>query len=165
MSHRIGRFSSFIFLHMNCISEIKISGCTSINADEFRDTVIYCISLDRIEMRNCKQFSELHISQILSSLPALRYVDVQGFGEISFDCAYWLCSEIQSLLPPAYIVQREGNVLTRVCLSVHSPQGGVPIPHNALQHFPECHGADTGGGVPCQGGTLPGGTQAGGVPR
>ena len=29
------------------------------------------------------------------------------------------------------------------------PQGGVPISHNALQHFPECHGA-AGGGVPCQ---------------
>ena len=36
--------------------------------------------------------------------------------------------------------------------------GAVPISHNALQHFPECHGAV--GGVPCQvqlgGGTLPG---------
>ena len=29
-----------------------------------------------------------------------------------------------------------------VCLST----GGVPISHNALQHYPECHGADTGGG-------------------
>ena len=54
-------------------------------------------------------------------------------------------------------------------------RGGIPISPNALQHFPECHGA--GGGVPCQvqpgGGTLPGpgggypgrgGTLAGGVP-
>ena len=42
---------------------------------------------------------------------------------------------------------REGNVLTRVCpsinLSVH--RGGVPISHNALQHFPECHEAVVGG--------------------
>ena len=44
--------------------------------------------------------------------------------------------------------------------------GGVPISHNALQYFPEWHGADT-----CQvwGGTLPGpagggGTLLGGVP-
>ena len=39
---------------------------------------------------------------------------------------------------------REGNVLTSVCPSIHPsvcPQGGVPISHNALQHFPECHGA------------------------
>ena len=103
------------------------------------------------------------------------------------------------LLPPAYVVRREGNVLTRVCLSVHrggthpiifffaarirrmgkvmfsvcSHLGGVPISHNALQHFPECHGADTGGvpcqvqpegGVPCRGGTLPGGGYPGQVP-
>ena len=47
--------------------------------------------------------------------------------------------------------------------------GEVPISHNALQHFPEYHGA--AGGVPCQvqsGGTLPGpagrGTLPGGVP-
>ena len=49
-----------------------------------------------------------------------------------------------------------------VCLSM----GGVPVSHNALQHFPECHGA--AGGVPCQvqlgGYPGQGGTLAGGVP-
>ena len=30
-----------------------------------------------------------------------------------------------------------------ICLSTGG--GGVPMSHNALQHFPECHGADTGG--------------------
>ena len=69
-----------------------------------------------------------------------------------------------TFLPPAYVVRREGNSFT---LLVCSHLGGwVPISHNALQHFPECHGADTwgvpcggypAGGVPCQGGTLPGG--------
>ena len=44
----------------------------------------------------------------------------------------------------------EGNVF-----SLSTPGGGVPISHNALQHFPECHGA--AGGVPCQ-------VQPGGVP-
>ena len=44
---------------------------------------------------------------------------------------------------------REGNVLTSVCPSIHPsvcPQRGVPISHNALQHFPECH--EAAGGVP-----------------
>ena len=45
---------------------------------------------------------------------------------------------------------------------------GVPISHNALQHYPECHGADTWGGTlpgPARrGGTLPGGTLPWGVP-
>ena len=52
----------------------------------------------------------------------------------------------------------EGNVF-----SLSTPGGGgrVPISHNALQHFPECHGADTRGGVPCQ--VQPGGYPAGGV--
>ena len=52
------------------------------------------------------------------------------------------------------------SVLPSICLSMGG--GGVTISHNALQHFPECHGANTGG-VPCQvqpgGGTLLGGGQ------
>ena len=86
-------------------------------------------------------------------------------------------TETQLLLPPAYVVRREGYSFT---LLVCSQGGAVPISHNALQHFPECHGA---GGVPIShnalqhfqechgavgGGTLPGpamggGTLAGGV--
>ena len=74
------------------------------------------------------------------------------------------------LLPPAYVVRREGNVLTCVCPSICLSTGGaVPISHNALQHFPECHGADGGGtlpgpagGVPCWGYPARGGYPAGG---
>ena len=55
----------------------------------------------------------------------------------------------------------EGNVFSLSTLG-----GGVPVSHNALQHFPECHGAAGGGGVPCQ--VQPGGVpcqvQPGGVP-
>ena len=67
--------------------------------------------------------------------------------------------------------------MTSVCPSIHPsvcPQGGVPISHNALQHFPECHEAAGGylGQVPPRGGTRVrypsrGGTRTppGGVPR
>ena len=37
------------------------------------------------------------------------------------------------------------SVLPSINLSVHGGRG-LPISHNALQHFPECHGADTTGG-------------------
>ena len=96
-----------------------------------------------------------------------------------------------AFLPPAYVVRQEGNSFT-LFVSPHLG-GGVPISHNALQHFPECHGAAGGGGtlpgparggtlpgparggctlpgvpcwgeVPCQGGSLPGGTLLGGYP-
>ena len=44
------------------------------------------------------------------------------------------------LLPPAYVVRRQGNVLTRVCPSIHlSVHRGVPQP-----------GLDGGGGYPGQ---------------
>ena len=61
------------------------------------------------------------------------------------NCAKYLFANVGDfhLLPPAYVVRREGNVLTRVCPSICLSTGGVPISHNALQHYPECHGADT----------------------
>ena len=50
----------------------------------------------------------------------------------------------------------------------HGAAGGVPVSHNALHYFPECHEAAVGGGVPCQvqPGGYPGwgGTLAGGYP-
>ena len=81
---------------------------------------------------------------------------------VSVSAQYEHCHTILYLslfLPPAYVVRREGNVLTRVCPSICLSTGGLPISHNALQHFPECHGADTWGG------TLPGpGGGGGGYP-
>ena len=54
------------------------------------------------------------------------------------------CDPTLELLPPAS--EGWGKVMFSVCLH---RGGGVPISHNALQHYPECHGA-AGGGVPCQ---------------
>ena len=41
---------------------------------------------------------------------------------------------------------------------------GVPISHNALQHYPECHGADTWGGTHPGSARGVGGYPAGGYP-
>ena len=60
-------------------------------------------------------------------------------------------------------IRRMGKVMFSVCPHL----GGVPISHNALQHFPECHGAAGGGTLPgpAGGGTLPGGVPCwGGYP-
>ena len=72
-----------------------------------------------------------------------------------------LFAEQPVFLPPAYVVRREGNVLTRVCPSIHPSinlsvhRGGYPYPimlcnisQNAMGQL---------GGVPCQ-------VQLGGVP-
>ena len=58
-------------------------------------------------------------------------------------------------LPPAYVVRREGNVLTRVCPSV-CPQGGYPYP------IMLCNITQNAMGQP--GGTLVGGYPGRGVP-
>ena len=65
-------------------------------------------------------------------------------------------------LPPAYVVR--GKVMfwhASVHLSICLSTGGVPISHNALQHFPECHEAGGTGQVPPRGGP---GTPRGGTP-
>ena len=49
-------------------------------------------------MRNCKQFTELHFAKMLTALPVVRYVDVAGSTDLSFDCVYWLCREMQNLM-------------------------------------------------------------------
>ena len=80
---------------------------------------------------------------------------------------------IVTFLPPAYVVRREGNVLTRVCPSV-CPRGwgGYPYPimlcnisQNAMGQTPG-GGTLPGGWVPCQGGYCArGGTRVGHPPR
>ena len=108
--------------------------------------------------------------------PPICYSSFDGFTQCPFLIKKW---RTVKYLPPAYVVRREGNSFT---LLVCSHLGGVPISHNALQHYPECHGADTWGvpishnalqhypefhGVPCQvqwGGTLLGVPYLGVVP-
>ena len=71
----------------------------------------------------------------------------------------------RSSLPPAYVVRREGNVLTRVCPSV-CPQGGYPYPIMLCNITQNAMGQP--GGYPARsswgGGTLPGGYPTQGVP-
>ena len=94
-------------------------------------------------------YSSLLIS---NSQNLIFIVQVRHFQSISDNLRI-----LSQLLPPAYIVRQEVNSFT--LLVCPHPGGGVPISHNALQHFPECHGADQGGypaggrGVPCRGGT------------
>ena len=85
------------------------------------------------------------------------------FVTVAFKLYWWLVRVTLVVdwlfLLPAYVVRREGNSFTLLVCPHLGGGGGVPISHNALQHFPECHGAASGGG----GGILPGPAR-GGVP-
>ena len=75
----------------------------------------------------------------------------------------------QLLLPPAYVVRREGNVLTRVCPSIClSTGGGYPYPIMLCNCWtlPRMPWGSWGGTLPGpagEGGTLPGGYPVGGT--
>ena len=63
----------------------------------------------------------LWVFPIMFFLIAFKYSDVHLWKE------NYRIAKVCKLLQPAYVVRREGNVLTRVCLSV-CPQGGTHIP-------------------------------------
>ena len=102
----------------------------------------------------------LRMGQVGTVLYTVQGRDASGWDRwVQF---YMLCWNVhdRELLPPAYVVRREGNSFT-LFGSPH-PGGGGPVSHNALQHFPECHGAAGGGTLPGPAGG--GGTLARGVP-
>ena len=70
-----------------------------------------------------------------------RNIQVLEIGTAGVSCNIM---QEEHLLPPAYVVRREGNVLTRVCLSVH--RGGGQPGDGSVQ--PE----GGGGGSPAGGG-------------
>ena len=104
-----------------------------------------------------------YAAQVTGKVKTLFYVK-SHFSSVTMFRLFRITSHRHSSL------RREGNVLTRVCPSIHQSvcPWGVPISHNALQHYPEFHGADTWGvpsqvqlgGVPCQV-RMVGGTQIG----
>ena len=71
---------------------------------------------------------------------------------------------VKKLIITARVRSTTGRYCFHRCLSVHG--GGVPISHNALQHFPECHGAAGGylTGYPPRGGVYLTGYPPGGGP-
>ena len=122
----------------------------------------YCIGYeDSFTHKSSNSLSSFYPEKVLIAL-------FSSIPEKFFAIRFLLFNEIYSPGYKNFITARvrstrEGNVLTRVCpsinLSVHRG-GGVPISHNALQHFPECHEAAGGGGVPRSGYPPP----PGGVP-
>ena len=108
----------------------------------------------------CRNFHSTPVFTIVGSssrcyLSVLYIFLICGYFSIQGECWLHLCYR-------PHPKDGESNVF-----SLSTPRG-VPISHNALQHYPEFHGADTwGGGTwpdPSRGGILPGGTLPGGYP-
>ena len=49
-------------------------------------------------MKSCAQFQEMHLVKLLPKMSKVYYVDMQSCCEISFDAAYTLAMEMDSLL-------------------------------------------------------------------
>ena len=109
--------------------------------------------LGLLEWQTLELCSPNRLSQVLHGLAACRIFlslsTPSGLKELSClpEPRYGMHSFIGELyfLPPAS--EGWGKVMFSVCSHLGGG-GGVPISHNALQHYPECHGA--AGGVPCQ---------------
>ena len=97
ISHQISGFSPMLFLYMNDIAEIDMSGCYSIPVVDFVDCIVYCQKVKVLSMVYCKQFSELHFIQFLPHMKSLNYVNLEECQELSFPTAYWIISSLQNL--------------------------------------------------------------------
>ena len=97
ITSKIGSFSPFLFVYLNTISEIDISGCRSIDANEFTDCVLYCKKLEKLTMTSCTQFSEGHFLQFLPRLTNLYLIDLARCQEIAFVGSFFIVQSIESI--------------------------------------------------------------------
>ena len=106
LSNQISGFSPMLFIYMNNISEIDISGCTSLPLIDFMDCIVFCKKLKVLNMIACKQFSELHLLQFLPELDSLISLNLEECQELSFPVAYWIISSLQNLRLIDFIPRR-----------------------------------------------------------
>ena len=97
ISTDIGRFNPFLFLYIDNVSTIDISGCRDICATDFVECVIGCRNLSRLIMQSCTQFSQYQMCKIVSRLLDLKYVDLEKCQELSYPTAYWMISCLKKL--------------------------------------------------------------------
>ena len=97
VSEKIQKFSPFLLLYLNDISEIDISGCALLPVCDFMDCIGFCRKLRVLTMISCKQFSELHLLQFIPTLKRLNVLNMEECQELSFWVAYWIISSLQEL--------------------------------------------------------------------
>ena len=125
LTDRIGFFSPTLFVYLNHISEINVSGCCFLDADLFVDTIVYCEVLCKLDMANCGQFSAIHLIRMLPKLNNLKYLDFARCCEIGFHAIYWILEETTNL-----------NMIN---FDPKNPVGDVDMWEQLLRHFKDVH--------------------------
>ena len=75
INDKINNFQPSMLTLCNNLEELDVSYCLSLNPDQFLHSVLFCKSLKVLKFRACTQFSEGQITEMLSSLLTLVYVD------------------------------------------------------------------------------------------
>ena len=94
---KIGNFKCQFLLYISNLIDLDVSGCTSINTQEFSEMVVACCNLERISLKGCIQFTQMSMLNIISRLPRLRSVDLEGCSEFHMQVAYWMISSLNNL--------------------------------------------------------------------
>ena len=71
----INNFQPSMLNYCHDLEELDVSYCLTLNPDQFLQSVLYCKSLKVFKFRACTQFSEGQITEMLSNLVTLLYVD------------------------------------------------------------------------------------------
>ena len=98
ITHRVGLFSPTLFMYLTHIQHIDISGCRYIDPGIFVDCLVFVNRLAKLQMNGCLQFKEVHFIRMLPLMGNLKYCDISGCTELSFDAAYWLLSHMKAIL-------------------------------------------------------------------
>ena len=105
MSRIYGPFNPRSLKYMPKLKMIDISN-TRIEAKPFVDAVIDKIGIEEIYLRNCTQFSERQIIEMMCCLPNLTIIDATGTKGILYVSAYIICCSLTHLrvfkLEPKY---------------------------------------------------------------
>ena len=90
------------------LTNLNISNCFDLDAKIFMDSIQFCSKLEFLCFVNCTQFTEQDITEMLTSLINLTYVDGTGTQEIIFCNALNIVCSLHKLeainLEPKYIV-------------------------------------------------------------
>ena len=89
----IPNFNPNHLIFCSSLTHLDISNCFEMDPERFVENVKSCQLLNYFILVNCTQFSEKHLTTMLSSLPNLRYIHGTGTEGISFcNALYIICS-------------------------------------------------------------------------
>ena len=97
ITDKIYTFTPFFLLYVRNITQLDLSGCQDVNANDFTQCLTSCKQLTKIILKCCSQFTELQFSLMFHELPNMTYIDLENCTELSLPTAYCILVQVQTI--------------------------------------------------------------------